>query len=176
MDWKFIFIQAIGLLGSLVVMLSVQFNNRKVALAAQAVACVLWITHYSALGATTAIFINVISIARSVVFYFNDRRWAKSKLWLWLFIVLFLGNSFLAWEGWWSILPSIGMCATTIALWVRDERKLRLLYFCSSPPWLVYNILCGSYSCAIVEAVALASYISAIYRFDIRKKETKAAN
>ncbi|MBR2880105.1 MAG: YgjV family protein, partial [Oscillospiraceae bacterium] len=43
-------------------------------------------------------------------------------------------------------------------------------------PWLIYNILCGSYSCTIVETIALISYISAIYRFDIRKTKTKAAN
>ena len=176
MDWKFILIQAIGLLGNIAVISAVQFNNRKIVLGAQALACVLWSVHYGALGAVTALCTNFISLGRSAVFYFNDRRWAKSKLWLWLFLALFVGNSLLTREGWRSILPGIGMCATTLALWTKDEKKLRLLYLCSSPPWLVYNILCGSYSCTIVETIALISYISAIYRFDIRKTKTKAAN
>ena len=46
--------QALGLLGSLIVFASVQFNNRRVILAAQAAACLMWIVHYGLLGATTA--------------------------------------------------------------------------------------------------------------------------
>lgn len=175
MDWEFILVQAIGLMGNLAVISAVQFNNRKVVLIAQAVACVLWTVHYGLLGAMTAVFTNFISFARSIVFFFNDRSWAKSKAWLWLFLAAFMLNSVLTWEGARSILPGIGMCATTLALWTRDERKLRLLYLCSSPPWLVYNILCGSYSCTIVEIFALISYISAIYRFDIKKIHLKGS-
>ena len=44
--------QALGLLGSLIVFASVQFNNRRVILAAQAAACLMWIVHYGLLGAT----------------------------------------------------------------------------------------------------------------------------
>ena len=86
MDWKFILIQAIGLLGNIAVISAVQFNNRKIVLGAQALACVLWSVHYGALGAVTALCTNFTSLGRSAVFYFNDRRWAKSKLWLWLVI------------------------------------------------------------------------------------------
>lgn len=61
--------QALGLLGSLIVFISVQFNNRRVILAAQATACLMWIVHYGLLGAMTAATINILSFARSVVFY-----------------------------------------------------------------------------------------------------------
>ncbi|MBQ8263839.1 MAG: YgjV family protein [Oscillospiraceae bacterium] len=175
MDWEFIIIQAIGLMGNIAVIGAVQFNNRKVVLGAQALACVLWSIHYGALGAMTALFTNFISFGRSAVFYFNDRKWAKSRFWLALFLGLFILNSFLTWEGWRSILPAIGMCATTLALWTRDETRLRLLYLCSSPPWLIYNILCGSYSCTVIECFALVSYISAIWRFDIKKIHKKGS-
>ena len=105
----FLLIQAIGLAGNLIVMLAVQFNNRKLILAAQAVACMLWIIHYGLLGAITAVCLNFISFARSVIFFHNDKRWAKSTVWLWLFIALFAINSILTWEGWRSILPGVAM-------------------------------------------------------------------
>jgi len=169
MDWKFLLIQIIGLMGNVAVIGAVQFNNRKIVLGAQALACVLWSVHYGALGAITALCTNFISFGRSAVFFFNHKKWAKKRFWLWLFLGLFIANSVFTWEGPRSILPAIGMCSTTLALWTRDERRLRLLYLCSSPPWLIYNILCGSWSCTIVEVIALISYISAIYRFDIKK-------
>lgn len=166
-------IQAVGLLGSAVVLASVQFNNRRVVLLAQAAACCLWIVHYWYLGAMTAVFTNFISFARSFVFYNNDKRWARGRFWLWLFVGLFLLNSALTWDGWPSLLPGAAMTCTTLALWTADTRRMRLFYLAGSPFWLGYDLLCGSYSCAATECVALVSYIVAVFRFDLGKRPEK---
>ena len=147
--------QALGLLGSLIVFASVQFNNRRVILAAQAAACLMWIVHYGLLGATTAATINILSFARSVVFYFNDRKWV---------------NTVLTWAGPMSLLPGIAMSMTTVALWTRDMRRTRLLYLTNSPFWFTYDILARSYSCMVIEAIAFVSYAVAVWRFDIKKQ------
>ena len=162
--------QALGLLGSLIVFISVQFNNRRVILAAQAIACLMWIVHYGLLGAMTAATINILSFARSVVFYFNDRKWAKSRAWLWAFLALYVVNTVLTWDGPRSLLPGIAMSMTTIALWTRDMRRTRLLYLTNSPFWFTYDILARSYSCMVIEAIAFVSYVVAVWRFDIKKQ------
>ena len=158
------------LLGSLIVFASVQFNNRRVILAAQAAACLMWIVPYGLLGAMTAATINILSFARSVVFYFNDRKWAKSRAWLWAFLVLYVVNTILTWDGPRSLLPGIAMSMTTIALWTRDMRRTRLLYLTNSPFWFTYDILARSYSCMVIEAIAFVSYAVAVWRFDIKKQ------
>lgn len=160
--------QALGLLGSLIVFASVQFNNRRVILAAQAAACLMWIVHYGLLGATTAATINILSFARSVVFYFNDRKWAQSRAWLWAFLALYVVNTVLTWAGPMSLLPGIAMSMTTVALWTRDMRRTRLLYLTNSPFWFTYDILARSYSCMVIEAIAFVSYAVAVWRFDIK--------
>lgn len=165
-------IQALGLLGSLLVFSSVQFNNRKIILVAQAAACALWLVHYGLLGAATAAATNIICFARSVVFYYNDKPWAKSRLWLALFLVLFAANSVVTWEGARSLLPGVSMCLTTLALWTRNMKHTRLLYLCNSPFWLTYDLLVRSYSCALIEFCAFCSYLIAVWRFDIRRRET----
>ena len=172
---RFLLIQLIGLLGNLLIMAVMQTNNRRLTLIAQGVACILWTVHFWLLGAMTASLINLISFGRSVLFFFNDRKWAKSKFFLWLFIVLFIADSLLTWEGPRSLLPCIGMCSTTLALWTTSTKKMRLCYLCSSPPWLVYDLISGSYSCALMETIALISYIVAIFRFD-RKRTAPSEN
>lgn len=162
--------QALGLLGSLIVFISVQFNNRRVILAAQAAACLMWIVHYGLLGAMTAATINILSFARSVVFYFNDRKWAQSRAWLWAFLALYIVNTVLTWDGPMSLLPGIAMSMTTVALWTRDMRRTRLLYLTNSPFWFTYDILARSYSCMVIEAIAFVSYVVAVWRFDIKKQ------
>ena len=158
------------LLGSLIVFISVQFNNRRVILAAQAAACLMWIVHYGLLGAMTAATINILSFARSVVFYFNDRKWAQSRAWLWAFLALYVVNTVLTWDGPVSLLPGIAMSMTTVALWTRDMRRTRLLYLTNSPFWFTYDILARSYSCMVIEAIAFVSYAVAVWRFDIKKQ------
>lgn len=162
--------QALGLLGSLIVFISVQFNNRRVILAAQATACLMWIVHYGLLGAMTAATINILSFARSVVFYFNDRKWAQSRAWLWAFLALYIVNTVLTWDGPMSLLPGIAMSMTTVALWTRDMRRTRLLYLTNSPFWFTYDILARSYSCMVIEAIAFVSYVVAVWRFDVKKQ------
>lgn len=165
--------QAIGLVGSVIVVAAVQFDNRRLVLAAQAVACILWVVHYGMLGAVTAVYTNFICFARSVVFYNNDKKWARSIWWMWLFVAAFVINSALTWEGMRSVLPGIAMSCTTSALWTRNTCRMRALYLCNSPFWLAYDLICGSYSCALIETVALISYIAAIWRLDIRKRGAK---
>ena len=161
--------QALGLFASLIVLSSVQFNNRKIILAAQAIACIMWMVHYGILGAVTAAATNIISFARSIVFAYNDRPWAKKKFWLCLFLGLFIANSAVTWEGARSILPAVAMCLTTVALWTHDLKRTRFLYLANSPFWLSYDLLCSSYSTALVECFAFVSYILAVWRYDFKK-------
>ncbi len=170
---NFWLIQLIGLIGNLIVIGSMQFNNRKIVLWAQSIACVLWVIHYGYLGAMTAVFTNFISFARSLVFYHNDKKWAKSNIWLALFIVMFVLNSILTWDGPRSILPGVAMSLTTWALWSKNMRVTRALYLIQSPFWLGYDIITHSYSCALIEAIALISYVVAIFRYDVRKKSKR---
>ena len=117
----------------------------------------MWIVHYGLLGAMTAATINILSFARSVVFLLHDRKWAKSRAWLWAFLVLYVVNTILTWDGPRSLLPGIAMSMTTIALWTRDMRRTRLLYLTNSPFWFTYDILARSYSCMVIEAIAFVS-------------------
>ena len=168
---NFWLIQAIGFLGSALVIGSMQFNNRRLILIAQAVACILWSVHYTYLGAMTAVMINFISFSRSIVFYFNDKAWAKSRVWLWVFVAAFFINSILTWDGVHSLLPGVAMILTSFGLWTRNTRKTRIYFLINSPFWLTYNILSGSVACATTESIALVNYIIAIWRFDIRKSK-----
>lgn len=171
---SFILVQAMGLLGSAIVISGMQKNDRRVILLCQLGGCLCWMFHYGMLGATTAVFTNVISFGRSLIFINNEKPWAKSRLWLWLFIAALLLNSMLTWDGWISILPAVAMTLTSVALWTHNTRITRLLMLINSPFWLVYDLWIRSYSCAAVEIIAFLSFLVAIWRFDIKKSSPNA--
>jgi len=166
-----IFIQALGLTASVIAITSLQNGDRRKILILQIFCCVLWMFHYGALGAFTAVVNNVIAMIRGVICYNNHKPWAKSKLWLALLIALFTLSAVFTWNGIESAFPCFAMILTTIGLWIHDMPKTRLLYLINSPFMLAYSILSGSYSTAVTEVFAFISFIVAIWRFDIRKKE-----
>lgn len=173
MKISFILVQLLGLIPSLIAITSLQSTNRKRILALQVLCCMMWILHYSILGAATAVVTNVIGIFRALLCRFNDRPWAKSRAWLFVLIALYLGNAALTWQGPASALLTFSMVCTTVALWVHDMRVTRFLYLLNSPPVLLANLLMGSYSCAAIEVVALSSFALAVYRYDIRPTRKK---
>ena len=168
------FIQLIGLVGSVIAITSLQSGSRKKILSLQVVCCVLWVAHYGLLGAWTGALINCLGLGRAVVCSCNDRKWAKSPLWLVFFLVCYAVSPLLTWDGPHCLLLGGAMMMTTVALWVHDMRLTRLLFLLNSPLVLLYNLIARSYSCAAIEVVALASFALAVWRFDIHKQLCKS--
>ena len=167
MDFYSLFVQAIGFIPSFISILSIQFKTRKRILLMQLTAGLMWVAHYYLLGAYTAVLTNSIGIFRSTISYFNDRKWAKSNLWLYLIIILSVLSSIVTWDGPVSLLPAISLICTATGLWIHNLTITRILFTVQSPCLFVYDIATGSWGCAIIEAVAFISFILALFRLDV---------
>ncbi len=171
--------QGIGFGGAALNFLSFQQNKRSRIIGFQIVAALLFITHYIFLGFTsgedafTGAVLNFIGLTRSIVFINNDKKWAKSPVWLVVFIIVSAIAGILTWEDWYSFLPSTAMILTTVSYWMKDETKIRLITFPSSPCWLIFNIITGSVAGVVTECVVMSSLIIAIIRYDVLKKDKK---
>ncbi len=165
---RFLFIQLLGLIPSIISFSSLQSGNRRRILLLQFLCCILWVIHYILLGAATGALINLLGLLRAAVCAYNDRQWAKSPLWLVFFLICYAVSPLLTWDGPHCLLLGGAMILTTVALWVNDMRLTRLLYLCNSPLVLAYNLIAGSWSSALIEVFALTSFIIALWRFDIR--------
>ena len=167
---QFILIQAIGLIGSILAIAALQFSSRKKILVLQFIAAILWMIHYAFLGAHTAVANNILCLARGIICYNNEKKWAKSKFWLYALIALYIFSAARTWAGMHSAFACIAMILTTVALWIHNMPATRMLFLINSPFMLAYNIMSGSYSTAVTESFALLTFIAAVWRFDIRKK------
>lgn len=163
--------QIIGFGGATLNCISFQQNKRSRIIGVQIFAAVMFIIHYILLGAYTGAALNFIALCRSVVFYNNSKKWAKSPVWLVFFIIVSLIGAAATWVDWYSILPSTAMILTTVSYWMKSETKIRLITFPSSPCWLIYNIITGSVAGIVTECIVMTSLIIAIVRYDILKKK-----
>ncbi len=168
--------QIIGFAGLACNGLSFQQKKRKGILTFQICAAILFVIHYILLGAYTGAVLNFLGLLRSIVFVNSDKKWAKSPIWLVVFVLVFGVASALTWVDWYSIMPAAAMILTTVSYWFKNETKIRLVTFPGSPCWLIYNILTGSVAGIATEAVVMTSLIIAIVRYDILKSTKTEIN
>lgn len=170
--------QIIGFGGTALTIVAYQQSKRKNILLCTVISAALFTVHFILLGAYTGAVMNFFAGLRSLVFMNNTKPWAKSKIWVGVFMVIYTVACIVTWEKWYSVLPLIAMLLTTVSNWLQSERKIRFLTFPNSPCWLVYNILNNSVAGIITEIFVMSSLIIAIIRYDLikPKKKEKAEN
>ena len=138
-----IFVQGIGLLASLLIVLSFQVKNTKALLAWQIVANLCMTVHYLLLGtdSITAALVSLVSVARGVWFYLE-----KEKPRIWSIVTIestYVLICALTFSGATSLLSTAAQLGSTYIFWQKRSivvTKLFALLFIS-PLWLCHNIL-----------------------------------
>ncbi len=141
-----------------------QQKTRKKLLFLKLIANCLWTFHYTFLGAFSGAAICSIGILRESIFLNNHRKWARSKLWLVLFVLLSIVSAILTWKNPYSILPSVASVLSVYSFWKGRPDLTRVLSFPISISFLIYNIVSASYVGILNEIFVLVSTIIAIFK------------
>jgi hypothetical protein len=158
-------IQLIGVLALLANLSLFQINTRKNMLLLGLATCLLWAMHFYFLGAMTGFAMNLIAAGRFLAYY--KTKPAKQNRWLmWLFIGITALATTLTWKGAISLLPFIGTACMVIAFWQTNTKHIRRLALASSPPWIIYGVIVGSYPVIAAETLLMVSNLIGQYRFD----------
>lgn len=164
--------QIVGIFGIVLSLLSFQLKQRKYIMLFQMTASLMFSTQLFMVGAITGGCLDLISFVRTLIFANNSKKWASSPLWLVGFILVMIATGIMTWENLWSILPIMGSILSTVALWMKRERNIRLVSLLVGPCWMVYNVVTGAYTGALSEVIAMTSIVIGLLRHDRKKKET----
>ena len=167
--------QIIGVFGLVCSLLSFQMKKRKWIMAFQMTASLSFSAQLFLLGAITGGCVDMISFIRTMIFSQNGKKWASSPIWLYVFIAIMIGTGLLTWQNAWDILPIAGSILSTIALWMKREKHIRLISLSVGPCWLVYNLVKGAWSGALNEVLAMTSIVIGLLRNDTGKKNQTEA-
>jgi hypothetical protein len=129
------------------------------------ITCLLWAVRFYLLGALTGTAMNLLATGRLCVYY--RIKPSKQNAWIsWLFVGLTSLATALTWQGAMSLLPFIGTTCMVVAFWQTNPKITRRLALASSPPWIIYSALVGSYPVIVAETLLLGSNFIGQYRFD----------
>lgn len=165
MSVKFLFVQAVGFLGTVLFFLSYQCKSNKQLFRVQFVSYFCYTVHLLMLGAVTGGFSYILNTVRS--FCLGSRNaFLKGKGMCAILCVLQVATLLLTWDGWWSVLPVAANIASTVGGYTHNPRKIRAAgMFINSPLWIIYDIIVGSWAGILDELVSEASMILSVYRY-----------
>ena len=165
MLYRDFFIQAVGVIGTVLFFFSYQCKRNKALFRVQFLSYVFYTTHFLLLGAVTGGISYVLNTLRSFCLG-SKYAFLKSKRMCCIICVLQMLTLVLTWAGWFSVLPIAANIAATIGGYTYNARKIRVVgIFVNSPLWIVYNILVGSWAGVLDELVTEASMILSIFRY-----------
>lgn len=163
--------QIVGIVGMVLSLLSFQLKKRKHIMLFQMTASLMFSAQLFMVGAITGGCLDLISFIRTLIFANNSKKWASSKWWLVGFILVMIATGLLTWKDGWSVLPIISSILSTVALWMKQVKHIRLISLAVGPCWMVYNVVTGAYTGALNELLAMISIVIGLIRHD-RKKLT----
>lgn len=162
---KFIIIQAIGFLGTIIFFLSYQCKSNKDLFRVQFVSYLLYTIHLLMLGAVTGGLSYILNTIRSLCLG-SKNDFLKGKIMCVLICILQMITLYFTWGGVISILPIIANIAATIGGYTYNGKTIRMVgMLINSPLWIIYNILVGSWAGILDEIVSEISMITSIVRY-----------
>ena len=189
---KYYFAQLLGIVAFTVAVLSFQQRSQKRIVTFQLISSCFFTAHFLLLGVYVGFLMNALGAFRAIVFANKDKAWARSRVWLFVFVALFTAAGiitidndldlttwnvdFTGLSAYISLLPIFGMIFTTVAFWAKDAATVRKLSAPSCPFWLTYNLYNRSWGGVATEVFALCSIIIGMIRLDIRRKENGVQN
>ena len=162
-----ILVQLIGFAGLFCYLLSYQLKSNLKLYIAQTVGNVFFMIQFLLLGGYTGCINLALGIIRNlIVMQFGKHAWARSKIWVSVFIAIFVGAMLFTWDGWTSILPFLALATCTVAFWTDNALNIRKAnLFVACPAWLIYDIIFHSYAGILNEVITITSILISIWRF-----------
>ena len=165
----------IGISAVVMFLLSYQQKTRKRIILFNATSRVLYIIQYFLLGAFAGAVLDILGTVSSVIAQRKDKGFVKKHTPA-VFIAVNLAvvaagvTTMIVAHDYFGVFSLIGVLLHTIAFWIDDERKIRLVSLAGSPFWLVYNFISRAYGSVIGDALSIGSILVAIVRYDILPK------
>lgn len=171
--------QAIGLLSLILSLISFQQRKRAGIMLFQMGASLSCAVSLIMLGGIAGGILDLIAFSRTVVFSFRDKyKWASSPLWLIFYFAVIIAVGILTGErgSFIVVFAILGTLFSTVSLWMRQEKLMRIIALFAGPCWIAYNLYYSSCFGILNEIIAMTSIIIALIRLRERPKPRAAEN
>jgi hypothetical protein len=161
--------QCAGAAGMLAIFYSFQKDVKRQIIGICLIGMLFFCVHFLLLGKYTGAVMNIFGAVRNGIILLRPRKWAESRIWLYIFCGIYIAVGIFTWESPMSLSPAVGTVFGTFAVFAEKTKNIRRLALVCSVGWLAYNIYSFSVPGMITEVAVHASILIAMFRYDFKK-------
>lgn len=168
----YIIAQVFGVLGLLVMIISLFQKNKDKMLWYVVFNGVFFGIEYMLLGAYSGMFSNFFGIGRTIVSKEKETKESLNKWYVLLFFIVgYLVLGFISFDGKIiSLFPIVAEIIYVLTLWQKSVKKIRIGTLIMVILWLIYDIIVQAYPSMITDLIVMTFTIVAIITKDILRK------
>lgn len=163
-------------LAFIALVVSICIKDRKKSLSVQSLNCFFEAVYDFIISAYTGAVLSIINFIRTSIFI-NKERFSKIAYLLMLFVFegVIIVNCILTWQGWISLLPTIGSMIRSFCLWQSNMKLVRISGITTGLLYGSYYIYYKSWFMVLGDLVLLLVGIYAVWKNDIKELRNKKA-
>ena len=153
--------------------LSYQMNKRKNIILVNGCSSILYVLCYALKGSFDGATLDILSTVSAFVANNKHKKFIAKNTALIIILInlIMLVSGLVAYEDLFTFCAVLGAILQTSALWISDEKKIRIVSFIGALFWLAYNLSVPAYGLAIGSFLSIVSIGTAILRYDILPKK-----
>ena len=171
--WYIVLINFFGVLAILTKVSEYQFKKRVIRFIICVSASLCWLIYFVLQGQTVSALANLVSLIQTLVFMQRENHeWAKSKIWLYVFLASQIAICLIGFKVWHDIFPPLAGIFGAIAYFVIDEKTYRYFALLNVVFWLANSIakMPMTVLALVCDATCTVSGIIGLIRFFRRNK------
>ena len=150
---------------------SIQRQDKKKILFNQIIANSFYAVQYAFLHLFSAASMNMVSVVRSIVFYFYEKKGKSIPKWmLAVFVAVLALLGYLTYTNLLGLLPIVITVAYAYSMWQKNLVVVRWIYIIAACGWIVYNIVGRAYVSMVGNVFEIISGAVALYRYRAEKE------
>lgn len=170
----FITAQILGLIGAIVLIVSIQFEHKKNIIISLAIANMLFVISFLLLNAYSGAIICLIAAIEAIINYAYDVKKKKfPKILIPIYVIIPLICGVLTYKTYVDIFPIICSMLSVLLILQTKEKYIRIITLVSIVLWITYDMLVSAYTTMLSDCFFLISTTIAIIRYDILKISIK---
>ena len=178
---NFIIAQWLGIITTVVALLSVQFKRMELILIGQIVSNVLVALSYWLLGGLSGAWICILAAVQTLIIFFLDRSNLKNKnrkkeMLLVLFVMAYVIGTMIVYVDWRDIVAGVCAVLFVLAIVQSESGKLRIIMMVNALLWIIYDYKTKAYTNILTHGLELLSILIAMVRLDRKSKKQVQEN
>lgn len=161
-----------SILAFVALVLSICIKDRKKSLSVQSLNCFFEAVYDFIIGAITGAFLSIINVIRTFIFMQSEK--ISKKIYV-LVLMIFEGivivNCIYTWNGYISLLPTIGTIIRTYCLWQTNMKLVRISGITTGVFYGLYYSYYHSWFLVMGDMILLLTSIMSIYKNDVKNKK-----